>query len=170
MDKVDRILKFAARMEKDARDFYNYYGDRVKSRELGEIFSRLANIEQLHYEYLQRQYEGLIQKEPPKELSWNIASDLAAKDPHILADISNVLGERENGISDLMVLRMAYLIEKEFEEFYKNAVKAVEEEGAKKILGELSEWERQHREYFEGQYVQLLSRHWEDAADILFAK
>jgi rubrerythrin len=170
MDKVSRILKFAARMEKDARDFYNYYGDKVKSHELSEIFSRMASIEELHHEYLTKKYEGLIQKEPPKELAWNIASDLAMKDPHILVDSSNILGEKEDGISDLMVIRMAYLIEKEFEEFYKNAVKIVDDEDAKKILTELSVWEGQHREYFEKQYEQLLSRHWEDAAAILFAK
>ena len=170
MDKVSRILKFAARMEKDAQDFYNYYGDKVKSPELREIFSRMANIEELHHEYLNKQYAGLMQKEPPKELAWNVASDLAMKDPHILADTSNILGENSNGISDLMVLRMAYLIEKEFEEFYKNAIKAVEDEAAKKILQELSVWESQHKEYFERQYEQLLSKNWEDAAEILFAK
>jgi rubrerythrin len=170
MDKVSGILKFAARMENDARDFYNYYGDKVKSQELREIFSRMASIEELHHEYLTKRYEGLMEKEPPKELSWNIASDLALKDPHILADTSNILGEKENGISDLMVIRMAYLIEKEFEEFYKNAVKAVDDEVAKKILTELSVWEGQHKDYFEKQYEQLLSKNWEDAASILFAK
>lgn len=170
MDKIGRILKFAARMEKDARDFYSYYGENAKSPELREIFSRMADMEEQHHEFLNRHYEGLMQKEPPKELSWNIASDLAMKDPHILADTSNILGENENGISDLMVLRMAYLIEKEFEEFYKNAIKAVEDENAKKILSELSVWEGQHKDYFEKQYEEYLSKNWEDAASILFAK
>ena len=49
---------------------------------------------------------------------------------------------------DLAVLRMAYLIERDFAEFYEMAADRTEDETAKRSLTMLGKWERQHEKLF----------------------
>ncbi len=53
----------------------------------------------------------------------------------------------ESMVPDLTVLRMAYLIERDFAEFYEMAAGNVEGE-AQEILQMLAAWERGHEELF----------------------
>lgn len=170
MDKVRNILKFAMRMEKDAEDFYTYYMDKVQSESTRELFRELADIEKEHYSILKSKFDELGFAEPPLTISWVVDNNFAAKDPHILANNSDVAAENEGEVSDLNVLRMAYLIENDFAEFYTNAVKTVEDPEAKKFLSIMAEWETKHREMFYTRYQELLKKHWEDISSILFAK
>ena len=50
-------------------------------------------------------------------------------------------------VADLPVLRMAYLIERDFSEFYEMAAKISEGE-AKTVLEMLARWERTHESLF----------------------
>lgn len=170
MSNIKNILKFAMRMEKDAEDFYTYYMERVKSPATRELFKELAAIEKEHYNILKAKFDELGFTEPPISVSWVVDSTFAAKDPHILSDNSEVAGQTENEVSDLSILRMAYLIENDFAEFYMNAVQAVEDPDAKKFLTTISDWEIKHREMFYERYQTLLKKHWGDVASIIFAK
>ena len=51
-------------------------------------------------------------------------------------------------VPDLPVLRMAYLIERDFAEFYEQAAQRVEDEAAQKSLSMLAQWERGHEKLF----------------------
>lgn len=170
MDKVKGVFKFAMRMEKDAQQFYSFYENKVKAPELKELFSSLAETEQKHYELVKSQYEAIGGSSVPKDISWGIGSELESKDPGILADNADLMGDTETGISDLMIIRMAFLIEGEFEEFYKSALHLVQDYEAGKVIRELAEWEHRHKEFFQKQYNHLLKKNWEDAAALIMGE
>ncbi len=169
MDKIQRILGFAMRMEKDAGDFYSYYMDKVQSESTKKLFSELAKIEEHHYGILKSKYDELGFSNPPITISWVVDNSFAAKDPHILANNSDIVGDANGELSDLTVIRMAYLIENDFALFYKNAVKFVEDAKVKDFLESLSKWEEEHKELFHDRYQQLLKKHWSDLESIIFA-
>jgi rubrerythrin len=54
----------------------------------------------------------------------------------------------ESMVPDLAVLRMAYLIERDFAEFYEIAASRVEEAAAQEALQMLARWERGHEALF----------------------
>jgi rubrerythrin len=168
MSKIKNILNFAMRMEKDAGDFYTYYQDRVKSPSTKELFRELAETEKHHYNVLKSKYDQLGFENPPLSISWVVDDAFTARDPHVLADNSDLLGEPEAEMSDLTIIRMAYLIENDFALFYKQAVDLVEDDETKQFLRTLSDWENQHREMFHNRYQKMLKKHWSDISSIIF--
>jgi rubrerythrin len=55
-------------------------------------------------------------------------------------------------VPDLAVLRTAYLIERDFAEFYEMSASRVEDEAAKQSLQMLARWERQHEKLFKAMH------------------
>ena len=51
-------------------------------------------------------------------------------------------------VPDLSVLRMAYLIERDFAEFYEMAAERAEDATARASLRQLARWERGHEKLF----------------------
>ena len=47
---------------------------------------------------------------------------------------------------------MAYLIERDFKEFYENAVESVKDEDAKVLFRSLAKWEKGHEALFKKEY------------------
>ncbi len=70
-------------------------------------------------------------------------------------------------MSDVSVMRMAYLIETDFWYFYDKAAKAVDEPEVKKLLTDLAEWEKQHSDMFYKKYLELLDKNLRDIKIIL---
>jgi rubrerythrin len=167
MNKIKDILKFAMRMEQDAADFYSYYMDKAQSENTRKLFTELAAIETKHYLVLKSKFDELGFQDPPITMSWVVDNAFISKDPHILADISDIAENHNKDASDLSIIRMAYLIENDFALFYKNAIDTVEDIGAKKFLSELSQWETQHKELFYNKYQELLKKHWSNISSII---
>lgn len=168
MDKVQKILNFAMRMEKDAADFYSYYVDKVESPSTKALFAELMETEKQHYGFLKNKYDELGYSDPPITISWVVDNNFAAKDPHILSHNSDVAGDSDVEISDLSIIRMAYLIESDFAEFYKNALEIVEDDEAKKMIKTLADWEEQHKKLFHEKYQKLVKKYWSDISSIVF--
>jgi rubrerythrin len=61
-------------------------------------------------------------------------------------------------VPDLTVLRMAYLIERDFAEFYETAAQKVEGE-ASEALTMLARWERGHEQLFKDIHDKLLEEY-----------
>ncbi|MBM7582385.1 rubrerythrin [Caldicoprobacter guelmensis] len=167
MEKIKKILKFAMRMEKNARDFYEFYADKDVSAETKRIFEELIEIEKQHFDALKKEYDKAGFKEAPLDISWVVDENFKARDPHILADNSDMLKEADAGVSDVSVMRMAYLIETDFWYFYDKAAKAVDEPEVKKLLTDLAEWEKQHSDMFYKKYLELLDKNLRDIKIIL---
>ncbi|NLD50022.1 MAG: ferritin family protein [Clostridiaceae bacterium] len=169
MDKIKNILKFAMRMEKDAEVFYSHYMDKVQSESIKKLFEDLSEMEKNHYNLLKSKYELLEYKEPPITISWVVDNNFTQVDPSIISSNSDIIEEKEKELSDLSVIRMAYLMENDFYLFYKNAAKEVDNKEASEFLQNLAEWEEGHRTMFQKKYEELLKKHWGEIASIIFA-
>lgn len=167
MDKIKQILEYAMRMENDAEEFYNYNLDRVKSTELKKLFEELVEMEKNHYAVLSSAYDMLNITPPPLAMAWVVDDTSREKNVSIIADNSEIIAD-DKAISDLSIIRLAYLMESDFALFYFNAAGQVEDPGAKKLLLELADWEKKHEVMFKVKYEKLLKQSWKDVAGFIF--
>lgn len=164
MKKIKRILKFGMRLEKQGANFYEYYADQVSNEKTKELFEKLKSMEENHYDLLESKYNELNTKDDLKVISWKTDDNEFFDSPMIFGEAADMISDKDENIniSDLAIIRMAYLIESDFAEFYKNAAEHVEEEEVKNFLLELSEWETGHKDLFYDEYKKLLKESWDD--------
>lgn len=167
MNRIKSVIEYAMRMEKDARGFYLYNAHRVHMPSLRKLFGELSEMEKGHYEMLEKVYEKMDIAQSPINISWVVDNTSAEINNAIIADNSDLISD-DKSITDLSIIRLAYLMESDFALFYKNASEQVEDSEAKKALLELAEWERQHQELFRVKYETLLKKSWSDITDIIF--
>lgn len=167
MSKLKQIIEYAMRMENDAKEFYYYNQDRVKSAAIRKHFEQLSEIEKNHYTMLSIVYDRLNVNPPPITISWVVDDVSKEINPPIIADNYELI-VNEKTISDLSVIRLAYLMESDFVIFYKSASGTVEDAEARKALLDLAAWEEQHRDMFKAQYEKMLKASWGDIINIVF--
>ncbi|MEN1761034.1 ferritin family protein [Anoxynatronum sibiricum] len=160
MKSSKEIIAFAMNMEKQGQKFYESFADQVDHPEAKKWFEVLAETEREHYEILEKQYEQL-----DNDGTWlPIESLTADMDPGLFESRSQreqiEPGDAKHSLSDLSVLRMAYLIENDFAEFYKKAMDQVSDEVGKQTLRTLFEWENEHRRTFYNEYRKAMESNW----------
>jgi rubrerythrin len=170
IDNIRKILQFAMRMERQGENFYRYYAGKIKNAQTREIFEQLADMEKEHYNILKDRFDALGGDESIQVISWVVDVKKLMESPKIFADESGTFdtGDEEERISDLTIVRMAYLIEKDFSMFYKYAATRVDDGEVRKFLKTLSEWETGHMKVFHDQYQNLMRKNWEDIGSYLF--
>jgi len=159
MSKILGILKYALSREKEGNLFYKNNKDKVKNLQLKEIFENLAEMEYDHMQYI----ENLIKttEEGNKKLNEiifeedNSFFEKRKKNEIVEQDI-------EDMTSDLSILRMAYLIEDDFKNFYDQASKNIEDKDAINILQKLSKWEQTHRDTLYELYRDMMKDYWNE--------
>lgn len=166
MTKIQSILKYAMRMEKDSQVFYEYYTDVAEAESTRKLFRELAEIEKEHYRILNEKYGELTAKDPPIVMSWVVDDTSREHAPGILADNSDTLGSYGQASLDLNITRMAFLIENDFMNFYDKASEIVDDPEVKKLLRTFSKWEAGHRDMFQERYKKLLNEYWKDLSFI----
>ena len=155
------ILKYAMRMEKDGAEFFRAQSGRFKDATTKGLFEKLANVEESHYDYLEQKLhhytEGSLNKEAVKEeILDQTESDIfqsRADSEHLNTTLT------ESDTPDITILRMAYLIEKDFAEFYENARDYVDDESLKELFEQLSTWEKGHESLFKKEYQRLMKEY-----------
>jgi len=156
---IRKIYEYALAREYDGKRFFETNAERMSYAAAAGAFKQLAAEEQKHIDFITLQ--------------------IAALDRGLFSDMS-VKGELEKGgifsqratlesidytisesmVPDLPVLRMAYLIERDFAEFYEAAAQKTEGE-PRQVLSMLAQWERGHERYF---------KEWHDKAFEDYAK
>ena len=148
------ILQLARSMELQGMKFYNEQKGNVKLKILKELFSFLSDMEKGHARYLEEQMNNVKEDKNLDRLPENPEEDrykkIMAKQKLDTANLGSDLG-------DYSIMRMAYLIEKDFAEFYENSSKESEGE-TKKLFMTLSEWERGHAAMMKEHMGKILSR------------
>ncbi len=144
--ELRKIYEYALGREYEGKRFFEENASRLTQAAAVDAFRRLAGEEQKHIEYIQRQLNALDQGQPsnpqptpdlqPAAFFTNRAQSEALE--------QTVL---EAMVPDLPVLRMAYLIERDFSEFYE-MVASQTEGTARQVLETLAAWERRHEALF----------------------
>jgi rubrerythrin len=141
MDVV-KVYQYALLREREGKRFFEDCAGRVAHAAAVQAFRELIAEEEKHIEFITRLLQGLksggVAEEP--DAGEGFFSRRAA---------SEFLDQTvmESMVPDLPVLRMAYLIERDFVEFYSSAAEAAEGE-AKRALSILADWERVHEKLF----------------------
>lgn len=157
MNNLEDILKYAMSMEMRAKEFYEFYKNKVKNANIKIMFEGLAAMEDQHYEILEKQLKNLQENNAvgPLNLDVNTGSDIIDEKAADLKDLSE-----DFDVSELPILRMAYAMENDFAIYYQNAAKEVEDKNAKELLETLAKWEIKHRDDFAQEVEQALQSSW----------
>lgn len=155
------ILKYAMRMEQEGTEFFRSNAEKFQDATTKELFLKLAKVEESHYEYIKNRLDKYEQGE-------SVLDD--AEPPTFASDEAKIFEERaqsehlnttllESDTPDMTILRMAYLIEKDFAEFYEEASEFVEDEELKQLFVQLSDWEKGHESLFKKEYRRLMKEY-----------
>ncbi len=155
------ILKYAMQMEKEGAEFFLTQSQRFQDATTKSLFEKLSRIEETHYDYLEQKLahytEGnLTIDEIPQDFLDQTETDIfqsRAKSEHLNTTLV------ESDVPDMTILRMAYLIEKDFAEFYEEARDYVEDETLKALFEQLSVWEKGHESLFKKEYRRLMKEY-----------
>lgn len=151
MQNYESVLRYAMQMELDGYNFFKENAEKFSDPTPGKIFHDLAKIEMEHYKYLENQLNTYL-----REKTFDLSEEVMKREENIFEtrEKSEHLGAtlQESDIPDLTILRMAYLIERDFKEFYEAAAANAEDEGAKAVFTKLSRWEKGHEDLFKREY------------------
>jgi rubrerythrin len=153
---VRRIYEYALQREREGKDFFQRNAERMSHAAAAEIFRKLADEEQRHIEFVQGLLETLGSGQSVPETKIELKQeDLFAQRAELEKLDQTTL---ESMVPDLTVLRMAYLIERDFAEFYEMAAQKVEG-NASDALTMLAHWERGHELLFKDIHDKLLEEY-----------
>jgi rubrerythrin len=157
---IKKIYEYALQCEYEGKRFFEENAARLNHAAAVEAFKQLALEEAKHIEFIQVQIDALN-----KGNSADIAmGEALEKEGFFTQRAESEMLEQtliEAMVPDLPVLRMAYLIERDFAEFYEMAAGKVKGD-AKEVLKMLADWERGHERYFK----QLHDQAFEDYAQM----
>ena len=149
---VRKIYEYALQREHEGKRFFETNASRLSHAAAVEAFTQLAAEEQKHIEYIEAHLQALDQGQtadidlgPALEQAgfFSQRAELEMLDQTVL----------EAMVPDLPVLRMAYLIERDFSEFYEMAASKTEGP-AHQVLAMLAVWERGHERLFKHMHDQ----------------
>ena len=148
---IRKIYQYALQREYEGKRFFEQNAERLSHAAAVGAFKNLAAEEQKHIEFIQSQITAL-----DKGVSPSAAMGVALEKEGFFSQraISELLDQTviEAMVPDLPVLRTAYLIERDFAEFYEMSAARVEDPMAKKSLEMLARWERQHEKLFKAMH------------------
>jgi rubrerythrin len=141
-----KIYEYALQREREGKQFFEQNATRMGHAAAQSAFQMLAAEEQKHIEFIQSQLDAL-----GKQKAGDAAMGVKLEKEGFFSQRahSELLEQTviEAMVPDLPVLRTAYLIERDFAEFY--AMVAGKATGpAKQVLQMLARWEEGHAEMF----------------------
>lgn len=149
--EIEKIYRYALQREYEGRDFFRSNAGRFSHAAVSGAFEKLAGEEEKHITFIQSLIDGL-HKEGTAGLAVGKEMDKAGffseRAESELLDQTVI----EAMVPDLPVLRTAYLIERDFAEFYEMSSQRVEDKTAKQSLEMLGRWERQHEKLFKAMH------------------
>ncbi len=141
-----KIYQYALQREYEGKRFFEENAGRLSHAAAVGAFKKLAAEEQKHIEFIQWQIDALKQGKSSAEYPLESMTDTAFFTRRASTEVidQTVL---EAMVPDLPVLRMAYLIERDFAEFYEQAANKTEGD-PHEVLTLLAHWEHGHERYF----------------------
>jgi len=155
MDKIRKILEVALNFEKSGQEFYRENVEKVNQKAAKEIFRYLMDMEASHVKYI----ESLINKlngesqifQPPDD------SDIIYEQRLQSQGLSE--SAYNSDLADLSILRMAYLIEKDFVEYYDSASQKADVESVRTLFVTLRDWEKRHADMIKSLMEKIFEKH-----------
>ncbi len=151
---IRKVLEYALEREREGKRFFEENAARLQNAAAAGAFKAIAAEEQKHIEFIQSQLDALKEGKSAPAPELPQAGFFAERaQSESVADAVN-----ESMVADLPALRMAYLIERDFAEFYAQAAARAEGE-AKKTLDMLAHWEAGHEKLFKKMHDDLFEKY-----------
>jgi hypothetical protein len=117
---IRKVLEYALQREYEGKAFFENNAERLSSAAAVGAFKAIAKEEQRHIEYIQAQINALNVTKSGKQTVSQPAPDLDETQFFANRASTEMIEQTVNEamVADLPVLRMAYLIERDFSEFY----------------------------------------------------
>jgi len=143
---IHKIYEYALQREVDGKRFFEENAGRLRHAAAVGAFKALAGEEQKHIEFITKQIELLGKDMFPDTAMGEAMEKVGFFSQRARSELldQTVL---EAMVPDLPVLRTAYLIERDFSEFYQMAASTVDGD-AKNVLTMLARWEHVHEMLF----------------------
>ncbi len=141
--QIIKILEYALQREYEGKAFFENNAGRLQNAAAAGAFKVIAVEEQKHIEFIGAQIAALgagVSAKYPEMPKAGFFADRAESES-VMATVSEAM------VADLPVLRMAYLIERDFAEFYSQMAAKADGE-AKAVLEMLAKWEAGHERLF----------------------
>jgi rubrerythrin len=149
--ELRKIYEYALGREHEGRNFFASNAERFSHAAVQGAFRSMAAEEEKHILFIQSLIDGLESGEATG-LETGAALDeegfFSQRAETEMLDQTVI----ESMVPDLSVLRMAYLIERDFAEFYEMAAGKVEDADARRALQMLARWERGHEALFKSMH------------------
>jgi rubrerythrin len=143
---IHKVYQYALQREIEGKRFFEENAARLSHAAAVGAFKTLAAAEQKHIEFIQRQMDLLRAHRAP-DVSLGVEGEGTGFFSMRAATEALDQTVLEAMVPDLPVLRTAYLIERDFAEFYELAARQAEG-AAKETLEILARWERGHERLF----------------------
>ncbi len=143
---IRKIYEYALSREYEGKRFFESNAERLSHAAAVGAFKQLAAEEQKHIEFINLQMAAM-DRGMSSDSSAGVELEKAGffTQRAALESIDQTVSEAM--VPDLPVLRMAYLIERDFAEFYELTSQKTEGE-ARQVLEMLARWERGHEHFF----------------------
>jgi rubrerythrin len=144
---IRKIYEYALGREHEGRNFFASNAARFSHAAVQGAFEAMAAEEEKHIQFIQSLIDGL---DTAGATGLETGTALEAEGFFSQRAETEMLDQTviESMVPDLSVLRMAYLIERDFAEFYEMAAGRVEDAAGKQALEMLAKWERGHEDLF----------------------
>ena len=143
---IRKIFEYALQRELEGKRFFEENAARLSTAAAVDAFQKLAVEEQKHIEFVQEQLRAIDQGEESSPLQPAALDEASFFSQRMRSEMIEQT-VHEAMVADLPVLRMAYLIERDFAEFYEMAAQKTGGE-ARHVLQMLASWERGHERLF----------------------
>jgi rubrerythrin len=144
--EIRKIYEYALHREFEGKRFYEENAKRLSHAAAVNAFQQLAGEEQKHIDFIQNQINSLDEGHNTN-IDYGLHLDQAGFFSQRAQTQFMDQSIAESMVPDLPVLRVAYLIERDFADFYENSSMQTVGE-AQEVLAMLARWERVHETLF----------------------
>jgi rubrerythrin len=158
MKKTVGILMYAMEREKQGAEFFKAEANKMTLESAKGLFLQLAEIEMDHYNYLKEQLDHYTSKKELKDVDLDLDRERNIfKERAVSEEMEKTVVE--SMVPYLSVLRTAYLMEKDFAEFYLDAANNTDNPKAKNLFKTLASWEQEHESIFKQEHERLMEEY-----------
>ena len=154
---IRKIFEYALQRDYEGKLFFETNAARMSHATAVAVFKQLAAEEQKHIEFVQAQLDAI---DAGKSADVALGEELNRSGVFSQRAASEFIDQTvlEAMVPDLPILRMAYLIERDFTEFYEQSAQKAEGE-ARVVLETLAGWERRHAALFKQMHDQAFNEY-----------
>ncbi len=157
MMEILKIFEYALNREYEGKRFFEENAARLSHAAAVGVFKQLAGEEQKHIEFILKQIESVKAGESG---SADFGQELEKAGFFSQRAQSELIDQSvtEAMVPDLPILRMAFLIERDFAEFYDTSATQVSSE-ARQVFELLAHWEHGHERLFKHLYDRAMDEY-----------